>query len=151
MKQLSLFFLCFSLLTCCASRRNITKDSTQTTVSENQSEELIATIGSDSTTSVRTTIHSAILTGNTLILEVSYSGGCGDHTFRLIGAEMISKSLPPIRGIQLIHHSSGDNCKALITKKLSFNIENLAYKKEHGSVIHLQLEGWKDKLIYTYN
>lgn len=151
MKQLSLLIFSTLLLTCCASRRNANKNLQSSTDNLPKKEELVAFIGSDTTASERIQILSVALNGNTLELEVNYAGGCGEHSFKLQGAEMISKSLPPIRGIQLIHTSTGDNCKALITKKLQFNIENLAYKKETGSVIQLQLDGWKEKILYTYN
>ena len=90
------------------------------------------------------------LNGNTLEIKVSYSGGCENHTFDLIGSPNISKSLPPIRSIQLIHRANKDACKALIIKDLIFDVSSFTYKKESGSTIYLQLDGWDQKLLYTY-
>jgi len=90
------------------------------------------------------------LNGNTLEIKVSYGGGCENHTFELIGSPNISKSLPPIRSIQLIHRAHKDACKALIIKEMAFDISAFAYKKESGSTIYLQLDGWDEKLLYTY-
>ncbi|NBP75162.1 MAG: hypothetical protein EBU61_03915, partial [Crocinitomicaceae bacterium] len=40
---------------------------------------------------------------NQLILSVSYSGGCEKHNFKITGDSSISKSLPPIRSVDLFH------------------------------------------------
>jgi hypothetical protein len=63
---------------------------------------------------------------------------------------MISKSLPPIRSIKLIHSSENESCKQLMSETLFFDISNFAYKKEMGSVIKLNLEGWKEQIVYTF-
>jgi hypothetical protein len=83
-------------------------------------------------------------------MSISYTGGCATHTFDLVGSEMISKSLPPIRSINLIHNANDEACKREMFDTLYFDITNLAYKKELGSVIKLNLAGWKEQLIYTY-
>ena len=93
----------------------------------------------------------AKISGNIITLKIGYSGGCKNHEFSIIGSQMISKSLPPIRNIQLIHNSNDDNCKSYITQNLEYDISNLAYKKVNGSVIILKLNGWKDRIVYTYN
>lgn len=95
-------------------------------------------------------IQSAKIEGNNLILEVSYGGGCEEHDFSLVGSQMISKSLPPIRSVKLIHDAHGDKCKALIMKTLTFDISNMAYKQEKGSEIMLKIDGLKENLKYTF-
>lgn len=97
-----------------------------------------------------TTILSASITGNTLTLQVQYGGGCEDHFFRLEGSEIISKSLPPIRPIRLVHTGKKDLCKALIIKTLQFDLSTIAYQKEDGNQIRLTLEGYEEELMYTY-
>jgi hypothetical protein len=95
-------------------------------------------------------VEDAKIVGNKLEIKVSYGGGCENHSFELIGSPNISKSLPPIRSIQLIHRANKDACKALIIKDLLFDISAFTYKKESGSTIYLQLDGWDQKLLYTY-
>ena len=97
-----------------------------------------------------TTIDTAYIDGNTMWIKVSYSGGCEEHHFDLEGNTSISKSLPPIRTVALIHSGKKDNCKAMIIKTLQFDISELAYQKEEGSQIKLILEGYKPQLMYTY-
>ena len=93
-----------------------------------------------------TTINAVTLNGNVLNLNVSYSGGCEDHEFTLIGSKLISKSLPPQRGMSLYHKSNNDSCREFITDDLSFDITDFAYLDKE---IILRLEGWKEGISFT--
>ena len=110
-----------------------------------------AELGKYTSQSDQVDILDAKISGNIITLKIGYSGGCKNHEFSIIGSQMISKSLPPIRNIQLIHNSNDDNCKSYITQNLEYDISNLAYKKVNGSEIILKLNGWKDRIVYTYN
>lgn len=90
------------------------------------------------------------LSGNTLTLDVTYTGGCAEHDFRLVGSQMISKSMPPIRAVKLVHDAHGDTCKATVTRKINFDLTELAYQKEAGSEIVLQIEGLQEPVRWTY-
>ena len=116
---------------------------------QTNSELLVAQIGK-SAVSESFTIQEASINGNVLRVTVSYIGGCEEHQFELIGNPNIAKSLPPIRSIELVHKSNGDACKEKMEETLLINISNLAHKQEAGSVIKLNLSGWKEQLIYTY-
>ncbi|MFT4600542.1 MAG: hypothetical protein ACI857_000716 [Arenicella sp.] len=94
----------------------------------------------------RTEIKKVALEGNVLNLSISYSGGCAEHEFSLIGSKMISKSLPPQRGITLFHNSNGDSCRELVDEELAFNISDFAYL---DTEIILKLEGWAEGISYT--
>ena len=87
---------------------------------------------------------------NQLHLNVSYSGGCNKHNFKITGDSSISKSLPPIRSLQLFHFGNGDACKKLIFEELIVDISQLAYKQEEGSEIYLSLQGWNEKISYIF-
>ncbi|NBW30620.1 MAG: hypothetical protein EBR35_05100 [Flavobacteriales bacterium] len=87
---------------------------------------------------------------NQLILSVSYSGGCEKHNFKITGDSSISKSLPPIRSVDLFHFANGDACKKLIIEELIIDLSELAYKQEEGSEIHLSLNGWDQKISYVF-
>ena len=63
---------------------------------------------------------------------------------------MISKSLPPIRNIELVHLNSGDTCREYIEQQLIIDISDLAYEKENGSKIKLQFSGIEEMLMFTY-
>jgi len=87
---------------------------------------------------------------NQLQLNVSYSGGCEKHNFKITGDSSISKSLPPIRSVDLFHFANGDACKKLIIEELIIDLSELAYKQEEGSEIYLSLNGWDQKISYVF-
>jgi hypothetical protein len=93
----------------------------------------------------------AKIIGNYLHLNISYSGGCEKHSFKIIGDLLLSKSLPPIRSVKLIHYGNNDACKKLIIENLVIDISDLAYKKEDGSEIYLSLVGWGERITYVFN
>lgn len=118
--------------------------------SENTSSKvMLSSIGERPREISPTTIKSAIIEGNTLILDVAYSGGCENQSFELIGDEMIMKSLPPKRGVALVRNTNGDTCRELVNKTLRFDITSLAYQDKDGSKIILLLNGYEKQLEYT--
>lgn len=88
--------------------------------------------------------------GNTLYLKVGYSGGCTKHVFKVVGNPMISKSLPPIRSVELVHLNNGDTCREYIEQQLIIDLSELAYEKETGSKIKLQFSGIEEMILYTF-
>lgn len=88
--------------------------------------------------------------GNTLQLNVSYSGGCEEHQFDLYGNFAVMKSMPPKRAIKLVHNANGDNCRELIEKTLKFDISEFAITQTSGSEIILLLDGYKLPINYKY-
>ena len=92
----------------------------------------------------------AKISKNQLLLNVSYSGGCEKHSFKIIGDLLLSKSLPPIRSVKLIHYGNNDACKKLIIANLVIDISDLAYKNEDGSEIYLSLDGWGERITYVF-
>jgi hypothetical protein len=137
------------LLLACGTKK-IAGDGTGQTIEMKTEKRLTATIGKSEMSTNQTTITNASISGNKLMLSISYSGGCKEHSFSLVGDEAISKSLPPQRAVRLIHSGEKDLCKAMILKDLEFDIKNLAYKQEKGSEIILNIEGWKEPLKYTF-
>ena len=96
--------------------------------------------------STPTTIEKVALEGNILTIKVSYSGGCKDHEFELVGNKMITKSLPPKRGIFLYHNGNGDHCREHVTEELQFDITVFAYLDQE---ILIRLQGWEPYISYT--
>ncbi|MBK7129669.1 MAG: hypothetical protein IPM74_05800 [Crocinitomicaceae bacterium] len=84
--------------------------------------------------------------GNVMSISVEYSGGCEKHSWELVGSESIQKSLPPKRGVRLIHQNNGDSCRSIVEENLKFDISVLAYE---GGEIILNLQGWANALSYT--
>ena len=141
-----LILICSSLFVACKCHKKIVEQNNM----NNEEALLVGKLDMHSDSSDVIKIEDAIIVGNKLEIKVSYGGGCENHSFELIGSPNISKSLPPIRSIQLIHRANKDACKALIIKELKFDISAFTYKKESGDAIYLQLDGWDAKLLYTY-
>jgi len=95
-------------------------------------------------------INSVIISGNILIINVTYSGGCNEHSFDMVGSQMVAKSLPPIRQIKLIHKNNGDLCKSLVTKTIIVDIREMADIQESGSEIILNLQGYQGRISYVF-
>jgi len=99
-----------------------------------------AEIGDLYTESAAVDIQSAEIKGTSIQLVVSYSGGCAEHSFRLIGSPILTKSLPPQRSVKLIHNSNGDQCKKMITDTLTFDVTPLANNASKDKAVVLNLD-----------
>ena len=95
-------------------------------------------------------INKAEIKGNTLFLEVSYSGGCGLHEFDFIGDPAIMKSLPPKRNVMLHHNANSDQCEEYVSQNIEVDITELSVTETAGSEIILILDGYKEPLTYIY-
>jgi hypothetical protein len=79
--------------------------------------------------------------GDTLSVEVSYSGGCEQHYFRLCYESSFLESDPVQANIRLEHDNQNDACEAYPTEIRQFDLRPLAdawrsaYGGEHGTVI----------------
>eukprot|EP00634_Sargassococcus_sp_CCMP2135_P016200 CAMPEP_0198656514 /NCGR_PEP_ID=MMETSP1467-20131203/9944_1 /TAXON_ID=1462469 /ORGANISM="unid. sp., Strain CCMP2135" /LENGTH=150 /DNA_ID=CAMNT_0044392557 /DNA_START=163 /DNA_END=615 /DNA_ORIENTATION=- len=84
---------------------------------------------------------SATITGDTLDVEVSFSGGCEPHFFRLCYGPAFMESNPVQARVRLEHDSQNDACEAYLTETRSFDLSHLrrayqaAYREASGTVI----------------
>lgn len=146
-----LLFVSSILLICCASSKKMNQNKKNNTEKGTPTEIKTALLGDINQSSFPTTIYNAKLKDNVLRLSIGYIGGCAKHNFELVGSEMISKSLPPIRSIKLIHTTiDEESCKREMFDTLYFDLSNLAYQKTNGSVIKLNIEGCKEQIVYTF-
>ena len=144
MWKIKVIFLSIFLIRC-----GIKKD-TQANVSSNRDEIITAKIGRVNQYSDTFIFNSVEIKDNFLLIEISFKGGCEKHNFEFIGSSTISKSMPPIRDVQLIHLANKENCVSDIVKKIKVDISELAYKKEKGSKIFFTLIGWGKRLEYVF-
>jgi hypothetical protein len=93
------------------------------------------------------------LDGDSIILNVSFSGGCREHEFNLIAKNYFGDSEAPKAELLLSHNSNFDPCEAYLTEEHSINLLPLKhefYKKygnENGS-IRLVLE--EKEVVYNF-
>ena len=157
MRYSVLFFLLIIIFSCKTQKNNkhcfFKKKKTEQT--ENTLKAIIIDSSTDSTKKENISdaikILDAKISKNQLLLNISYSGGCEKHSFKINGDLQLSKSLPPIRSVNLIHYGNNDACKKLIIENLVIDISDLAYKKEDGSEIYLSLDGWGERITYVFN
>jgi hypothetical protein len=144
MKTIASLFLLLSIVafTSCKTAR---EKEAQTKAAQYPQGELVANFDSFRNSASFTITHVAI-DGNNMIIDVEYSGGCEKHEFKLLGSEMIQKSLPPQRGVMLWHNNNGDSCRSIVEEKLTFDISAFAYE---GGEIILNLDGWANPVSYT--
>lgn len=145
MNKIILFCLTIIVVSC-----GICKHKKQNPDQTNPSTMITASIGETDQTSDNFSITDVRVKGNTLSIDVNYSGGCEEHQFEMVGSKNIAKSLPPIRSIQLVHKANGDKCKKLVMQTIEVDIKALAHKQESGDKIFLTLDGWKDRIEYTF-
>jgi hypothetical protein len=70
------------------------------------------------------------LSGNRMLVDVKYTGGCAEHTFKVCWDGTFLESLPVQTGLTLHHDGHGDACESFGTKPLSIDLTTLgsAYK-----------------------
>ena len=157
MKNLFIFLGICSLLGCktkqhsASNANNSSSIVTETTAMEEpvSAIKLVAVLGDTNAESKPVQVLKSKIEGNLLFLTIGYSGGCSEHTFTFVGSNMIAKSLPPIRNVNLLHDTD-DTCREYIEKELVVDLSALAYKQEAGSQIKLSYKGSKEYLLYTY-
>ncbi|MFX0087899.1 MAG: hypothetical protein ACFFAU_19765 [Candidatus Hodarchaeota archaeon] len=101
------------------------------------------------------TFRNISLSGDKLILKISYSGGCQEHEFTLIGADVFMESHPVQTEIVLSHNANNDLCEALLMDILVFDLSPLktAYQQDYSNssgTIRIHLEGADSEIIYQF-
>jgi hypothetical protein len=92
-------------------------------------------------------VDSLSITGDVLSVFVNYSGGCKEHSFKLLSNGMYAKSMPPQLSLCLQHSGNDDQCRKLVMQELKFDVSDLRYKS--GNTVILKI-GDK-KVNYTVN
>lgn len=71
-------------------------------------------------------INSAKLEDKVLTLNVSYSGGCGEHSFSVVSDGDVGAS--DVVKLYVMHNANGDRCESLVTEDLEFDASDLVAK-----------------------
>lgn len=95
--------------------------------------------------------------GDTLVVRVMHSGGCGPHTYELLWSGSFQKSAAGESQAELVlaHDAHGDMCEALLNRTASFDLGPLKQrwreqnKSEHGTVA-LRFSGSQATARYTF-
>lgn len=81
-----------------------------------------------------TTINSVSWNGECLDISYSYGGGCGDHELSVITNGAIIKTDPPILEL-IIQHDNKDQCEALITELISYDLGENNFLNDEDVII----------------
>ncbi len=76
------------------------------------------------------------VSGDTLFVQVEYSGGCKDHVFTARHNGQYMKSMPPQLNVTIDHNANGDKCRELIRETLAFDLKSCRQGKS-GTLILL--------------
>jgi hypothetical protein len=98
---------------------------------------------------------SMAVVGDTLDVQVRFGGGCRDHDFTLLVAPLFMESYPVQMRASLAHDAKGDLCRALVGRRLSFDLSPLSvlYRQSYGAqsgIIHINVDGWPRQVVYTF-
>ena len=102
------------------------------------------------------TINTATLQGDTLTINVSYSGGCETHEFTLVAEERFLESFPVQLRVSLAHNANADRCEALITEDYHFDLTPLkeayqkGYRTDEGTIALRLKDAPPSDLFYDF-
>lgn len=101
------------------------------------------------------TIQGFTIRGDSLELAVTFGGGCGDHTFILLSDGAWMESYPVQVAVKLAHDANGDNCKALLSRVLRFDLSPLkaAYATSYqatSGIMKLNIRGTAASPVYSW-
>jgi hypothetical protein len=101
------------------------------------------------------TIQGYAIVGDSLELAVTFGGGCRDHEFILLSDAAWMESYPVQVGLKLAHDANGDNCKALLSRTLRFDLSPLkeVYRSSYQStsgIMKLNIRGTTASPVYSW-
>lgn len=102
-------------------------------------------------------LNTAVITGDTLSVSVSFSGGCKEHQFTLVTDGMFLESDPVQLRLSLAHDANNDPCAAFPTEEHQFDLSSIkslyqsAYQQESGVIILVLKDTPNGGLIYEFS
>jgi hypothetical protein len=96
----------------------------------------------------------AVIDGDTLLVTVEHSGGCGSHEYGSCWDGSFAESNPVQAGLQLNHLNIDDQCEAIVVQPLVIDLVPIrdawiaSYLEQHGTII-LHVADW-GSLDYTF-
>ena len=101
-------------------------------------------------------INAATLEGDTLRVNVSYSGGCETHAFTLVAEQRFLESFPVQLRVSLAHNANGDTCEAWITEDYHFDLTPIkevyqkSYRTDTGTIVLRLKDAPPSRLAYEF-
>ncbi len=101
-------------------------------------------------------LNEAAITGDTLAVTVSFSGGCRDHQFTLVASGAFMESDPVQLNVALAHNANDDSCEAWITEGYLFDLAPIkalyqkAYRQDSGVIVLQLKDAPAGALVYEF-
>lgn len=97
-------------------------------------------------------INHAKVSGDCLVINYSYSGGCSSHEFELRPLVFFCAT-PPIQSttLQFVHESNGDLCLAYLTEERSYDLTTIRESGKSSMQVVLSDYHGKYNETFTYN
>ena len=102
------------------------------------------------------TLNNATIDEDTLMINVSYSGGCEKHEMTLVASESFLESFPVQLPVSLAHNANGDACEAWLTEDYNFDLTPIktmyqeGYRQEAGTIILRLKDAPNTDLVYEF-
>ena len=99
-------------------------------------------------------LNSVELKKDILLVNISYSGGCEEHEFDLVGTSFM-ESNPVQVDVLLSHDANNDTCEMWITQENAYNLLPLkkawqrSYHEKSGTIV-VNLQGWEESIYYEF-
>jgi hypothetical protein len=96
-------------------------------------------------------VKNIFLDANLMYITVNYETSCsGKDVVEMIGSEVLSDAMVPVRQVKLAIRSSDATCKEFRNRTFIVNIRELAGMKERDFETDLQIYGWRSKVRYVF-
>jgi hypothetical protein len=96
-------------------------------------------------------IKNVLIDANFLYVTIEYDGSCsGKAVVEMIGSEVLSDHMVPIRQVKLAIRAQDESCKEYQNRTFVINIRELAGEKERDYETDLQIHGWRTKVRYVF-
>jgi hypothetical protein len=101
------------------------------------------------------TIVAASISGDDLLVSLSYGGGCEEQSFHPCWDGSFAESNPVQTWLALSHSGAFDPCDSIVNEDLSFSLLPMrqayedGYQTTSGTII-VHLDGWGGSLTYSW-
>jgi hypothetical protein len=100
-------------------------------------------------------VNGVTLEGDTLTVDVAYTGGCAMHLLGGCWDEQWAESFPVQTGLAIAHDDPNDPCDAFPSDQVVLDLTPIAegYQAAYGAgpaTVHINLAGWSETIVYTF-
>lgn len=101
-------------------------------------------------------VENAKISGDTLIINLSYGGGCEEHSFELLNNFAFKEHTNDFgkigsyeTRITLKHNANNDRCRSIVRSEERFDLTKI--RQVGVNKIKMNLSGWENELTYIYS